>query len=131
MSVSEFLGIYGEKRKKRRISDKPFFLERLSEGDDQKLITALPSISSVSYMKSREIKLQSDRDHMESMRSLAKLRCLVHGDLVMIQRRDGGIVFWCGCERPGESFEAGNDFEREGCSGRALNRVGFRAERFR
>jgi len=29
----------------------------------------------------------------------------MHGEMVMIQRRDGRIVFWCGCERPGESFK--------------------------
>ena len=55
-------------------------------------------------MSSREIQLQPDRDHIQSLRSLAKLRCLVHGDLVMVQRRDGRIVFWCGCERPGEQL---------------------------
>jgi len=55
-------------------------------------------------MMSSEIELRSYRDHMESLRSLAKLRCLMHGEMVMIQRRDGRIVFWCGCERPGESF---------------------------
>jgi len=29
----------------------------------------------------------------------------MHGEMVMIQSRDGRIVFWCGCERPGESFK--------------------------
>jgi len=42
---------------------------------------------------------------MESLLSLARLRCLMHGEMVMIQSRDGRIVFWCGCERPGESFK--------------------------
>jgi len=77
----------------------------LSEGDEQKLITRLPSTSTVSCMSTREVQLRPDRDHIQSLRSLAKLRCLVHGDLVMVQRRDGRIVFWCGCERPGESFK--------------------------
>lgn len=81
----------------------PALFECLSEGDEQKLITPLPSISTVSYMTSREIELRSVGDHMESLRSLTKLRCLTHGEMVMIQRRDGRIVFWCGCERPGES----------------------------
>jgi len=39
------------------------------------------------------------------MRILTKLRCPDHGDMVMVQRRSGQIVFWCGCERSARSFE--------------------------
>jgi len=67
------------------------------------LITARQlSLSTVWHMTSQKIRLRADRDHIESLQSLTKLRCLEHGDMVMAQKRDGKIVFWCGCVMAGK-----------------------------
>jgi len=80
-------------------------LVRLSKGDEQRLITHWCLISTVSHMTSHDIGLRLDRDHVESLWALTKLRCPTHGDMVMVQRRDGQVVFWCGCARGGGSSE--------------------------
>ena len=52
-----------------------------------------------------ETEPRSDGGHIESLLFLTMLRCPVHGDAVMVQRRDGQAVFWCGCVRAGEASE--------------------------
>jgi len=51
-----------------------------------------------------ETKLQFQEDHIESLRSLLSLRCLVHGEMVMAVRKNGRILFWCGCQKDLEPF---------------------------
>jgi len=46
-----------------------------------------------------EIESRSRGDRVESLLILTKLRCPKHGDIVLIQRKSGRIVFWCGCVR--------------------------------
>ncbi len=78
---------------------------RLSKGDEQSLITHWHVVSTVSHMTAYDAGLRPDRDHLESLWALTKLRCPTHGDMVMVQRRDGQVVFWCGCARGGEFSE--------------------------
>jgi len=52
-----------------------------------------------------EIESQSGGEWIESLLLLTKLRCPKHGDIVLIQRKGGQIVFWCGCVRAGRVCE--------------------------
>jgi len=52
-----------------------------------------------------EIESLSGDDRIESLLFLTKLRCPTHGDVVLIQREGGEIVFWCGCVWAGWASE--------------------------
>lgn len=78
---------------------------RLSKGDEQSLITHWHLVSTVPHMTVYDAGLRPDKDHLESLLALTKLRCPTHGDMVMVQRRDGQVVFWCGCARGGRFSE--------------------------
>ena len=65
-------------------------------------------------LASSVVEMRAGKDHVESLLSLAKLRCPSHGDMVMVQRRDGQILFWCGCTRDGADLrrEEGSTYEK-------------------
>ncbi len=42
---------------------------------------------------------RSGGNHVESLLFLKRLLCCTYGDTVLIQRKNGQIVFWCGCVR--------------------------------
>ncbi len=58
--------------------------------------------SSVALQVPRDFALPPE-GYFESLWLLTRLRCPVHDEMVLVQRRKGGIMFWCGCIRAGQS----------------------------